>query len=283
LKRDGEVGSTPPSDDAVRNFVQLVLDHYERAGREMPWRSNPSPYWVFVSEVMLQQTQVPRVMDRFPAFVERFPDFTALADAPFSEVLEAWSGLGYNRRARYLHRSARLIVEDFSGKLPKEPAVLQSLPGIGPNTAGSIAAFAWDLPVVFVETNIRRVYLHHFFPEEEDVHDRAILSLIERTLPRTSPRIWYWALMDYGVYLAATEGNANRRSRHYQRQKPFENSDRQLRGRILRALSREQAASVAELTPATGFSEERVLRALSALERDELVRPTPDGGWVIAE
>jgi A/G-specific adenine glycosylase len=274
---------TPPSDESVQQFVRIVLDHYARAPREMPWRSNPNPYWVFVSEVMLQQTQVPRVMDRFPAFVARFPDFAALGSAPFPDVLAAWSGLGYNRRARYLHRSAGEIVETFGGELPREPTVLQTLPGIGPNTAGSIAAFAWNRPVVFIETNIRRVFLHHFFPEERGVHDREILALVERTLPQTEPRVWYWALMDYGVYLAATEGNANRRSRHYQRQKPFEQSDRQLRGRILRALTRDGGISVAELIPATDFSEERVVAALTALERDDLIRQTPEGGWVIAD
>jgi A/G-specific adenine glycosylase len=274
---------TLPADDVVRSFVTLVLDHYERAGREMPWRSNPSPYWVFVSEVMLQQTQVPRVMDRFPLFIEQFPDFDALAGAQFSDVLAAWSGLGYNRRARYLHRAAGEIVGTWNGELPREPDLLQTLPGIGSNTAGSIAAFAWNLPVVFIETNIRRVYLHHFFPGERDVHDRDILSLVAHTLHRDNPRIWYWALMDYGVYLAATQENANRRSRHYQRQKPFEQSDRQLRGRILRVLTREGTASVAELSPATGFPEERVAVVLAGLARDQLVLVTPEGGWVIAD
>ncbi|MFW5643929.1 MAG: hypothetical protein ACOCYQ_07850, partial [Alkalispirochaeta sp.] len=139
-------------------FSEAVRVFYRRYKRPMPWRENTSPYWVFVSEVMLQQTQVPRVAEKFPSFVERFPDFRSLAAASLGDVLNAWSGLGYNRRARFLREAAAAVVDRYDGELPSDPDLLKELPGIGANTAGSIAAFAFNRPVVFIETNIRRVF-----------------------------------------------------------------------------------------------------------------------------
>ena len=279
----GEVGYDPEVGADRERFSALIWDFYRLAGRRMPWRDDPNPYWVFVSEIMLQQTQVSRVMQKFPPFVERFPDFMSLASSPFSEVLLYWSGLGYNRRAKFMHRSASSIMGEHAGRLPDDPDVLRTLPGIGVNTAGSIAAFAYNRPVVFIETNIRRVFLHLFFPGEEEVHDRRIFPLIDRTLPRDNPREWYWALMDFGVELARRTGNSNRRSAHYTRQKPFEDSDRQLRGRVLRALT-ERGAIVAEEVPEyTGFAEDRVRPVLERMRREGLIRLNPDGRWSIED
>ena len=264
-------------------FVTAVWDFYRVAGRGMEWRSHPSPYWVFVSEVMLQQTQVARVTQRFPVFVSRFPGFLSLAEAPLSQVMAEWTGLGYNRRGRFLHQAARQVVQEFQGELPADPEELKKLPGIGPNTAGSVAAFAFNRPVVFVETNIRRVVLHHFFHHRENVPDSDILPVVEATLCRENPREWYWALMDYGVYLSKTVGNANRRSRHYSRQSPFENSDRQLRGRILRLLTETGSLTAAEMPEHTGFPKERVDHVLGSLSREGMLAQTPGGRWVIAD
>lgn len=261
-------------------FVDLIWTYYRHAGREMVWRDDTSPYTVFVSEVMLQQTQVSRVAVKFPPFVQRFPDFATLAAAPLSDVLGMWSGLGYNRRARFLHRSAQTIENEYGGILPDTPEELVTLPGIGPNTAGSIAAFAYNRPVVFIETNIRRVFISAFFPEDAAVHDRMILPVVEHTLQRHNPREWYWALMDAGVALAQSSVNANRRSVHYARQSTFENSDRQLRGRILRILTERGETCAEELPHYTGFPEDRVTLALTALEREELVRRRDDDGTV---
>ncbi|MDA3949409.1 MAG: A/G-specific adenine glycosylase [Spirochaeta sp.] len=257
-------------------FVDTIWNFYRRAKREMVWRDDTSPYAVFVSEVMLQQTQVSRVAIKFPPFVQRFPDFATLAGSPLSEVLAMWTGLGYNRRARFLHRSAQLIIDEHGGTLPDTPEELVMLPGIGPNTAGSVAAFAYNRPVVFIETNIRRVFISAFFPETEAVHDRMILPIVEQTLQRDNPREWYWALMDVGVALARSSGNANRRSVHYARQSAFENSDRQLRGRILRILTERGGMCAEELPEYTGFPEDRVILAVDALEREELVRRRRD-------
>jgi A/G-specific adenine glycosylase len=249
----------------------------------MPWRDRPEPYWVFVSEMMLQQTQVTRVLTKFAPFVERFPSFEELAAGAFSDVLSQWSGLGYNRRARFMHRSAKEIVETHDGELPRDTDRLRELPGIGPNTAGSIAAFAYNEPVVFIETNIRRVFLHFFFPEEDRVHDRRIFPLIAATLDRDNPRRWYWALMDYGVALSRVTENPNRRSQHYNRQKPFAGSDRQLRGRILKVLTERGSLSAAEIPQATGFDQTRFEVVITQLESEGFVTRDDDDRWMVAD
>ena len=202
----------------------------------MPWRDNPSPYNVVVSEIMLQQTQVARVLQKFPEFIATFPHWHELATARTVDVLAAWQGMGYNRRALYLQKLAQAIAYDHHGILPNDPVVLRALPGIGIATAGSIAAFAYNQPVVFIETNIRRVMLYHFFADEADVPDADIIPIVEKTLDRTNPREWYYALMDYGAHLAKTVPNPNRRSKHYVVQSKFEGSDRQIRGAIIRLL-----------------------------------------------
>ena len=206
----------------------------------MPWRSDTSPYSIFVSEIMLQQTQVSRVLRKYVDFLERFPSFRSLSDAKLAHVLLLWQGMGYNRRAKFLHESARIICTTYQGFLPQEPHILETLPGIGPATAGSISCFAFDTPTIFIETNIRRCVLHNFFPRGHKVPDakvREILSQCMMVIKREkvlSPRQWYWALMDYGSYLKVTIANPNKRSKHYVKQSKFEGSDRQIRGRLLR-------------------------------------------------
>ena len=218
-------------------FRRLIWDYYGQHRRDMPWREDTSPYSIFISEVMLQQTQVSRVRDKYVAFREAFPSFETLAEAPFAAVLSLWQGLGYNRRARYLHEAAKIVVDRHAGALPREIEKLVELPGIGPNTAGSIATFAYQVAVPFIETNVRRVYIHHFFPAGAQVHDREVIALVARTLDKENPREWFWALMDFGTMLKAAVANPNRRSRHYTRQSRFEGSDRQIRGQVLRLLA----------------------------------------------
>lgn len=273
---EGGFDPTLPSDRA--SFIRFVWRFYESYRREMPWRDLTSPYWVFVSEVMLQQTQVPRVIAKFPHFVNHFSDFNALAHAALGDVIAAWDGLGYNRRAKFLHRSARIIVEEYGGVLPSDIGSLQELPGIGPNTAGSIAAFAYNQPVVFIETNIRRVFLTFFFQNiEVPIHDREILPLIEDTLCKENPREWYWALMDLGVVLAKGKTNANRKSVHYTKQSKFEESDRQLRGKILHLLAQRGEVVAEDIPKYTGFSPERVQTVLKRLGEEGLIAHPPAG------
>ena len=237
----------------------------------MAWRDEITPYGVFVSEIMLQQTQVSRVAEKYPRFIDRFPSFEALAAASLREVLEEWSGLGYNRRARFLHEAARIILAEHDGSLPKDPALLRRLPGIGVNSAGSIAAFAFNLPVLFLETNIRTVYIFYFFPGEERVADSRLLLLLEDTLDRRAPREWYYALMDLGVFLKARVGNLTRKSRSYATQSPFKGSLREVRGALLRALTVDGPISRASLEERLPYEEERLTRALAALEKEGFV------------
>jgi A/G-specific adenine glycosylase len=227
-----------------------------------------NPYRVLISEIMLQQTQVDRVIDKYREFLEAFPDFPALAAAPLPKLLRIWSGMGYNRRALALKDLAQKVVQQHDGKLPSDPDALRELPGIGPYTAGAISAFAFNRPVVFLDTNIRRVFIHEFFPDRDSVRDDELRPLIERALDRSDPRRWYNALMDYGAMLRQEHGNPNRRSAHYSRQSPFENSNRQVRGAILKALVREAPLSGAQILRRTGLDAERVRRNLDALSRE---------------
>lgn len=245
----------------------------------MPWRDDISPYAVVVSEVMLQQTQVARVAEKFTRFLEMFPNFSALATATDADLLEAWQGLGYNRRALYLRSLARIVCETYAGQLPHDVSQLEDLPGIGPATARSIAAFAFNLPTVFIETNIRRVFLHHFFAGESNVSDKEIVPLIAETVAPRRAREWYWALMDYGSYLGKHTENPNRRSRHYQKQSAFQGSTRQLRGALLRLLLGGQQPAD-ELAQQTGRPIAEVQTALDRLTKEGFVE-VHDGTYLI--
>ena len=225
----------------IEQFQEIVWDYYSRHGRDLPWRQPEADgtfdaYKIVVSELMLQQTQVTRVIPKFEQFIAAFPTFRDLAAAPLSEVLKLWSGLGYNRRAQYVWQAARQIVSEYKGRVPADLGALVRLPGIGPNTAAAIAVYAFGLPAVFVETNIRTVYIYHFFPDAESVADGDVISLVGQTIDTNNPREWYWALMDYGTMLKTTVGNASRSSRQYTRQSLFAGSVRQLRGSVLRLL-----------------------------------------------
>ena len=185
----------------------------------MPWRKSISPYRIFISEVMLQQTQVARVLTKFPIFITTFPNFKALADADTRLLLSVWQGMGYNRRALYLQQAAQSIVLKHNFNLPQDIAQLDELSGIGYATACSILAFAYNQPVIFIETNIRRVYIHHYFSDSDKVSDDEILPIVQRTLDKKNPREWYWALMDYGAFLAKQVDNPNKKSSTYNKQK----------------------------------------------------------------
>ncbi len=260
-----------PTDRAVALFRRTVLDHYRAFGRRMPWRETTDPYRVLVSEVMLQQTQVDRVRPKYAAFLEAFPDVEALARASPADVLRAWQGLGYNRRALALQAAAARIVADYGGRVPDDPAVLETLPGIGPATAAAIAAYAFDRPTVYIETNVRRVFLHFFFRDRNGVTDAELRPLVERALDRERPREWYWALMDYGTMLARTAPNPNRRSAHHAVQPRFEGSARQLRGRVLKVLLDAGPLPIEGLAAAAGAGPDRLGPVLDRLRKEGFV------------
>lgn len=249
----------------LTSFKKIVWDYYRKYGRDLAWRNIKDPYRIVVSEIMLQQTQVERVSRMYSLFIKKFPSFKALARAPVSRVLLGWQGLGYNRRALNLQKLAQIVTEKYKGKLPETVEELDALPGIGKGTAGSLSAFVFNKPVPFIETNIRRVFLHHFFPGKKSVHDGGILKLVEKTVDKKNPREWYYALMDYGSHLGKKVENPNRRSKHYSKQSKFEGSNRQLRGRILKATL--VGASQGELEHLAG-SKAKLARVRGELERE---------------
>lgn len=223
------------------DFKKLVVQKGKELYRDMPWRQNTDPYFVLVSELMLQQTQVDRVIPKFNAFVARFPDTNSLATAPLADVVRLWSGLGYNRRAKFLHDSAKKIVSDFGGNVPSDSASLMSLPGVGSNTAGAIMAYGFNQPTVLVETNIRTVYFYHFFNQSGPVSDKSVQEIVLRTLDTQNPRQWYQALMDYGNYLKKQGEGQISKSLHYKKQPTLRGSVREVRGQIIRELTKSDA------------------------------------------
>ncbi len=252
------------SAQAVGAFRKEVLGYFRESGRDLPWRKSVEPYRVLVSELMLQQTQVDRVVGKFEEFVKAFPDFAALHAASLSQVLAVWRGLGYNRRALALKKIAGIAVEKYAGRLPETVEQLSTLPGIGPATAASICAFAFDKPVVFIETNIRTVFIHHFFKGRRTVDDAEIAPLVKRTLVQTSSRTWYSALMDYGTMLKKNFRNPSRKSSGYAKQSPFPGSRRQMRGRVLGALLEKPRQTVSALVRNLKSDQDGLLREILA-------------------
>lgn len=220
---------------------------------------------------MLQQTQARRVVLKYEEFLRLFPDFQALSQSTLKDVYAVWQGMGYNRRAKYLFESANMIQSKYQGVLPQEIDLLQQLPGIGYNTACSIAAFAYNKPVVFIETNIRSVFIHEFFTNVNIVADKEILLLVEQTLDKKNPRQWYYALMDYGNYLKKLHSNPSRKSMHFKKQSRFEGSDRQMRGKILRLLLQHTSLTVVELKNSIPADELQFNRVLSKLLQEKVI------------
>jgi A/G-specific adenine glycosylase len=218
----------------TKDFQQLVIEKGGELYRDMPWRDEPSFYNVLVSEIMLQQTQVPRVLVKFAEFMQIFPTVDTLAAASLADVLRAWQGLGYNRRAKYLYEAARYIV--IHGE-PRTNDELQRLPGVGSNTAAAIMNYVYQVPTAFVETNIRSVYFYHFFDNNAQVTDKELLALVAKTMDYDHPREWFWALMDYGAELKSQGHGRLDMSAQYRKQTPLKGSMREVRGRIIKELS----------------------------------------------
>jgi A/G-specific adenine glycosylase len=224
-----------------------------------------------VSEIMLQQTQVDRVIPKYQQFLTQFPDLEALAAAQPAAVITAWQGLGYNRRGLNLQRAAQKVVAEYKGRIPSTTEELTSLPGIGPYTAAAIQAFAFNQPSLVIETNIRTVFIYHFFPNQSQVTDSELLPLISLALDRQNPRQWYAALMDYGSYLKRIFPNPTRRSNVYSKQSKLEGSNRQVRGLILKTLTTTNQLTYPELVESLGLEVNRVEPALQQLVKEGFV------------
>jgi len=263
--------------EQIYDFVSKVWKYYDAKGRhDLPWRQ-PSkdgvfdPYAIMVSEIMLQQTQVKRAIIKYDEFLSAFPTISSLSEAPLASVLKTWSGLGYNRRAKFLWQAAQDI--QAKGNFPQTVDLLVQLPGIGVNTAGAIAVYAFNRPVFFIETNIRTVFIHHFFEDSDDITDKQLMPLIEAALQDAlergiSPREWHWALMDYGTHIKQAIGNAARRSKTYSKQSKFEGSRRQIRGQVLRILG-QRPHQLLELQQL--INDERLGDVLQTLEGESFI------------
>lgn len=255
-------------------FRELIRQKASEFYRDMPWRRDTRPYYVLVSELMLQQTQVDRVIPKFEAFIAAFPNVQTLAQASLAEVLKLWSGLGYNRRAKYLHDAAKMIIAEFAGEFPESEEELRKLPGVGPNTAGAIRAYAFNQPAIFIETNVRTVYFHHFFPEGDRVDDKELREVVAATIDPENPREFYWALMDYGSWLKKQGVGRVQQSRHYTKQSALKGSVREVRGQIVKVLAKKDMTQES-LQKSVDF-DGRFMPALAGLIRDGLVAQADD-------
>ncbi len=268
--------------DEITSFQNKIWSFYHAGKREFAWRGISDPYAVLVSEMMLQQTQTQRVVPKYEEWMKAFPTARSLAEASLSEVLSHWVGLGYNRRALFLQKACQAVCSEYNEVFPQSQEALQKLPGIGPYTAGAVSTFAFNQPNVFIETNIRSVYIHFFFSdallndETKKIDDRDIAPLVEVTLDRSNPREWYYALMDYGADLKKKVVNPSRKSRQYTRQSRFEGSLRQARGAILRQLSQKESASLAAIAKYEDIDLARLERAADKLLAEHLI--TGKGG-----
>lgn len=270
----------------IQALRRVVWNYYRKQGRHgLPWRKTKDPYKILVSELMLQQTQVQRVLPKYSQFLKLFPTIKILAASHLSEVLKAWQGLGYNRRAKFLHQLAQEVTKNHQGRLPRTEVELVRLPGIGKATAAALAAFSFNKPTTYLETNVRSVFLHHFFEDFSSikgnpfakkglpftgVSDAELLPFIVRAAEGQDPRTWNWALLDYGVYIKAVHGNPNTKSKHYTKQSKFEGSDRQVRGAILRLLG-DGRVKESELVLKLDLDAERVRKIVAGLLKENLI------------
>lgn len=273
--------------DRFAPLVELVAGRGAELYRDFPWRRTRDPYAILVSEVMLQQTQVARVVPYFERWLSEFPSIDALAAAPLEAVLRAWQGLGYNRRAVALKRCAETLVADASGSrpptLPRDRDALLALPGVGPATAAGVRAFAWGEPDAYLETNVRTVFLHELLGDRDGVRDSEIVPLVARAAAAAAEagidaRTWNYALLDYGAYLKRVMPNPSRRSAHHTRQAPFEGSRRQKRARLLRLVMDVPQATTADLAAEIGVAEHDAAELLDALASDGFIT-TENGVW----
>ena len=266
----------------IAAFKEFIWDFYHTNKRDFAWRNIENPYCILISEIMLQQTQTSRVVTKYEEFITAFPNFYALASASLRDVLSVWQGLGYYRRARFLHQLAQVVVNEHAGILPQDPKILQTFPGIGPNTAGSICAFAYNQHTIFIETNIRTVFIDAFFHDKTDVTDKQLLPLIVQSVDQENPREWYYALMDYGVFLKARQANPSRKSAHYSKQSKFEGSDRQIRAKVLKLIVNQKSVTHQDILKTIGKDIERVERIVDQLLAEVFIKKSINGIYSVA-
>jgi A/G-specific adenine glycosylase len=219
----------------INQVQEEILSFYFKNKRDLPWRKTQDPYKILLSEFMLQQTQVNRVIEYYNKWIERWPTIKDLSLASFQDVLSEWMGLGYNRRAPYLHNTSKIIVNNYNCGVLSAMQEYKKLPGIGKYTARAVRIFARNEDIATVDTNIRRILIH-MFDLSRDISDNTLFEIAEACVPKNMSCIWHNALMDYGaLYLTSRKTGIKPKSK----QSIFEGSNRQIRGKILRLLIKE--------------------------------------------
>jgi A/G-specific adenine glycosylase len=251
----------------IAAFRKKILGFYRPHGRhDLPFRKTKNPYHIVVAEIMLQQTQVDRVVPKYLAWIREFPDWKALAHASRQSILKSWSGLGYNRRAIYLQRMAQTIIKKHKGKLPKNPEDLLELPGVGPYTSKSILIFAFNAPLATIDTNIRRTLIH-----ELKLHPKIPLNklgqIAEQLVPKNASRDWHNALMDYATLRLPKTPHIKPLSK----QTRFKGSIRQIRGEVIRRLTTHKHISMTIVARDMKRPITDVKKAAASLHREHLI------------
>ncbi len=254
-------------------FKKEIMKYYRQNGRhDLPWRHDTSPYSIVVSEIMLQQTQVARVIEFYNKWMKMWPSFCDLASAELHEVLKVWKGLGYNIRAIRLHKLSKEIIEKYNGVFPCNFEDINKLSGIGPYTAGAIMNFSYKKATSIIETNIRRVYIHHYFYNKQNIDDKVLCPVIMQTMNQANPQVWFWALMDYGSSLPKIlKFNANRQSKHYTKQSKFQDSDRFFRSKILSTVVENKLISIEEIFSILGNDKERSSKIVNKMIKENIL------------
>lgn len=267
--------------EEIQDFKSRVWDFYKINSRNMPWRLDTHIYNVWISEIMLQQTQVNRVVPKFESFIRRFPNVKTIAEASLNEVLDEWIGLGYNRRAKFIKMAADYVAKNYNYEFPESFEELLKLPGIGKNTAAAILVYSTNKPYVFVETNIRTVFIHCFLNENKQVDDDDIIRLVQLTMDNDNPREWFWALMDYGTWIKKEYGNLSRKSSNYSKQSKFEGSFRQKRARILKEIVKKSVMSFDEILFVTGYNSDIVEDVVQKLQIEGFIQKDLNNYFVV--
>jgi A/G-specific adenine glycosylase len=259
-------------------FQGKIINFYNTNKRELPWRLTHDPYDILISEFMLQQTQVNRVIDYYTNWIEKWSTVEALSDASFYDVVSTWIGLGYNRRAKYLHETAKIIVHKFKGNVLKAMKSYDQLPGIGEYTSKAVRIFAGNEDITTIDTNIRRIFIHEF-NLEESTPDKDLYEIANYCLPKGKSRLWHNALMDYGALVLTSHKTGIKPKT---KQSKFAGSDRQIRGQILRLLLKK-SYSIDELNAYFRIDINRLKTILNKMIQDNIIQNNDDIFYLMKE